>query len=376
MKGTSSKRAASTGSPTRVAVLTLMVGAVAVAHYSISPHSVLYHDILRRSMYLPIILAALWFRTIGGVAVALIAAALYTPHMLFQLHLTPDEELDRIAEMLLYVVVGGLSGLLAEREHFHRRQTEGALARLQQAHEDLQRQATQLGEIEEALRQAERLSTLGELAADLAHEIRNPLSAIRGTAQILAADPPPQEKTRFAKIVIEEVDRLDRVVDGYLRAARTGTVTGGCADAVAALGSVIELNRRHAERSRVAIERDGVEHLPVAMDIHRLTQVFMNLLLNALQAMPEGGRLRIECRATTDSDAQAWGEITFTDTGTGVARENRELIFRPFFTTKPSGTGLGLSIARRLVSEQGGSLTLEASGERGSAFRVRLPLIA
>lgn len=367
----------STAPAARVAVLALMVGAVAVAHYSISPHAMVYHDILRRSMYLPIILAAFWFRTGGGVAVALIAALLYAPHMFFQLHLTADEEMDRVAEMLLYVVVGGLSGLLVEREHFHRRQTEDALAQLQQAHEDLRRQAAQLGEIQDGLRQVERLSTLGELAADLAHEIRNPLASIRGTAQILTGDPPLQEKLKFAKIVIEEVDRLNRVVDGYLHAARAGTVSGGSADAVAALGSVIELTRRQVERCGVTIQRDGLDRLPVAMDINRLTQVFMNLVLNAVQAMPGGGLLRIECQATPGADAQpGWGEITFTDTGPGVAPENHEQIFRPFFTTKPSGTGLGLSIARRLVSERGGSLTLEASGERGSVFRIRLPLIA
>lgn len=370
-------RFTSTVPTARLAVLALMVGAVAVAHYSINPHAMVYHDILRRSMYLPIILAALWFRTGGGVAVALIAALLYAPHMYLQLHLTSDEEVDRVAEMFLYVVVGGLGGLLVEREHFHRRQTEEALTRLEQAHEDLRRQATQMGEIQDALRQVERLSTLGELAADLAHEVRNPLASIRGTAQILTGDPPPQDKLKFAKIVIDEVDRLNRVVDGYLHAARAGTVTGGRADAVAAVGSVIELTRRQAERCRVTVQRDGVDRLPVAMDMNRLTQVFMNLVLNAVQAMPRGGLLRVECQATPGSDGQpAWGEITFTDTGPGVAPENHERIFRPFFTTKPSGTGLGLSIARRLVNEHAGSLTLEASGGQGCVFRIRLPLIA
>lgn len=360
----------------RLGGLILMAGAIAVAHYAISPHAGLYHDVLRRSMYVPIVLGALWFGTLGGVSVALSAALLYAPHMFFQLHLTSGERVDRVAEMFLYVVVGGLAGLLAERERFHRLQAERALAEVQQAHAEMRDQAAQLADIQDALRQVERLSTLGELAADLAHEVRNPLAALRGTVQILTGDPPPEEKVKFARILIEELDRLDRVVEGYLRAARAGAAKGGQADAVAAISSVLGLVRRQAERNRVTIEREGVHQLRVAMDLHRLTQVLMNLVLNAVQAMPDGGLLRITCEVARDADGKpAWGEITFHDRGPGIPIAERENVFRPFYTTKPSGTGLGLSIARRLLKEHGGSLTLEAPQEGGSLFRLRLPLI-
>jgi two-component system sensor histidine kinase HydH len=365
------------GTRAHAVMLGVIVAAIAIAHYSIDPHAMLYHDVLRRVTYLPIVLAAVWFGTVGGVSVALVAAALYTPHMLFQLHLSPDARIDQVVEMLLYVLVGGFSGLLVEREQFQRRQTERALLSLQQAHEDLRRHADQLAEMQEALRQVERLSTLGELAADLAHEIRNPLASIRGTLQILSGNPPPEDKQRFAKLVIDEVDRLNRVVEGYLRAARAGAARPGRADVVAAVRSVIELVRPQAERNRVRIECDGAQQLLAPMDVHRVTQVLVNLVLNAVQAMPDGGVLRIECRATQGSDgAPAWAEVTLSDTGVGIAPENRDNVFRPFFTTKPSGTGLGLSIARRLVTEHGGTLTLGASAAQGSVFRLRLPLVA
>jgi two-component system NtrC family sensor kinase len=111
------------------------------------------------------------------------------------------------------------------------------------------------------------------------------------------------------------------------------------------------------------------------MDLHRLTQVMMNLVLNAVQAMPGGGTLRVRCRPVPGTDGgPGWGEIVFTDTGPGVTLEDRESVFRPFFTTKSSGTGLGLSIARRLVTEHGGGLSLDPSEGSGSVFRVRLPL--
>ncbi len=361
----------------RAVALGLMVGLIAAAHYGIDPHALLYHDVLRRATYVPIVLAAVWFGTIGGVAVALVAALLYTPHMFFQLHLSASARVDQMVEMLLYVVVGGLSGLLVEREQFQRRETEDALRRLQQAHEDLRRHATQIADMQEALRQVERLSTLGELAADVAHEIRNPLASIRGTLQILSGEPPAHEKQRFAKIVIDEVDRLDRVVEGYLRAARAGAPKGGQADIVMAIGSVVELIRPQAERNRVAIQCDGTQRLLVPIDVHRLTQVLVNLVLNAVQAMPDGGRLRIEHQASPGADGKpAWAEVTFSDTGVGIAPADRDSIFRPFFTTKVSGTGLGLSIARRLVTEHGGTLTLETSEGRGAVFRLRLPLLA
>jgi signal transduction histidine kinase len=361
---------------TGAVALGLMVGAIAVAHYVISPNALLYHDVLRRATYIPIVLAAVWFGTTGGVSVALVAAVLYTPHMFLQLHLSAHAQVDQMVEMLLYVVVGGLSGLLIEREQFQRRETEAALLRLQQAHADLRRRATELAEMQEELRQVERLSTLGELAATVAHEIRNPLAAIRGTLQILSGEPPAHEKQRFSRMVIEEVDRLNRVVEGYLRAARAGTVKTGQADLVAAIASVGELIQPQAERTRVTMQREGMQSLLVPVDVHRLNQVLLNLMLNGVQAMPEGGMLRIYCRRIPGADGgPAWAEATFTDTGIGIAPDNRDKIFRPLFTTKPAGTGLGLSIAHRLVTEHGGTLTLDPAPACGSVFRLRLPLI-
>jgi signal transduction histidine kinase len=272
--------------------------------------------------------------------------------------------------MGLYVVIGGLTGLLAERERWQREQTEDALARLRQ-------QSQRLTEIQEGLRQVERLSTLGELAADLAHEIRNPLAALRGTVQILAAEfSPDHRKHEFAEIVLAEIDRLNGVLEGYLQVARSHARRGGSSDAVAALRTVTELMQQQAQRHHVTVECHGADHLPVRMDDGQLTQVFMNVTLNGIQAMPNGGVLRVDCRALSAADGQPFGEIRFQDTGGGISAEHRDRIFQPFFTTKPGGTGLGLNIARRLVEEHEGTLTLDATGDAGSVFRVRLPLAA
>jgi two-component system sensor histidine kinase HydH len=364
------------GTRKQLLILVFLVAAIMVTHYSIPPDALIYHDMLRRSMYVPIILGAVWFGTAGGVGVALAASLFYAPHLFLQQRLPSADEIDSAVEMFLYVIVGGLTGLLVERERWQRRQTEEALVRLQDTHAELRQQTEQLRDVQEGLQQVERLSTLGELAADLAHEVRNPLAALRGTVQILAREfPPEHHKHEFAEIVIQELDRLDGVVEGYLRTARSRSVRGGESDAVAVLDTVIQLIQPRAQRAGVAVEHHAPDHLPLAMNAAQLTQVFMNIALNAIQAMPQGGALRIDCRRVSASDGELrQAEITFVDNGPGVAPENREKIFQPFFTTKATGTGLGLSIARRLVDEHGGKLALEVSPGSGSVFRLHLPL--
>lgn len=360
----------------RIVTIVVLVGTIIAAHYSIKPDALIYHNMLRRGMYVPIILAAVWFGTKGGVGVALSAAALYAPHLFLQQRLTSTDEIDSAVEMFLYLIVGGLTGLLAERQKWQREQTERGLAELQQAHDELRQQKDRLTETQEGLRQVERLSTLGELAADLAHEIRNPLAAMRGTVQILTREFPPQhEKHEFAQIVIQELDRLNAVLERYLHTARSRSTSGGQSDAIATLKTVVELIKAQAQRSEVTVELHGPDRIVLAMDAGQLTQVFMNLALNAIQSMPRGGVLRVDCHAEPGPSGRlGWAEITFADTGIGITPEHRQKIFQPFFTTKASGTGLGLSIARRLVEEHGGSVTLEKTSESGSVFRVRLPV--
>jgi two-component system sensor histidine kinase PilS (NtrC family) len=248
---------------------------------------------------------------------------------------------------------------------------------------------TQVVEMEKELRRTERLAGVGQLAADMAHEVRNPLAAISGSVQMLqsglrsdGADP---ERRHLMEIVVREADRLDRLIKDFLTFARPSPARS---DPVL-LRSLVEkvLGMFEAVRpAGVAVEVSIDPALRVQADAGQLTQLFWNLILNAVQAMPDGGPLGIaasalpeppqehpeERRKDAEEEACAWAEIVISDAGTGIAPNVLDRIFDPFFTTKREGSGLGLATVARIVDDHGGSLRVESQVGRGTAFRVRL----
>ena len=242
--------------------------------------------------------------------------------------------------------------------------------------------------MERELRRSERLAAVGELSASIAHEIRNPLAAISGSVQMMDAHPgaEPGEKKRLREIVIREVDRLDQLIDEFLQYARPGEPRIESVRLDEVVAEVVEMIS--AAGTDVTLERSIEPALAVWADPGQLRQVLWNLLLNAAQAMPDGGRLRIEGRpgaapqgepAGDRIEAEAgkpagWAEIAVLDQGGGIPPEVAEHMFDPFFTTKSQGTGLGLAMVHRVVQEHGGSLRVEAgSGDFDTAIRLRLP---
>lgn len=220
--------------------------------------------------------------------------------------------------------------------------------------------------LERRLSRAENLAAMGRLTATMAHEIKNPLAIIRGSAQRLGKLDP--ETRRWADSVVEETDRLSRTVHRYLQFARGDESAGERGDAVAALESTLALLEDEMRARRVTLARErGAPAALVALDSESLKQVYLNLILNALEAMPEGGTLTV-----SDADRGAW-ELAIGDTGPGMPRDVLEKLGNPFFTTRPQGTGLGLFLARRLVESAGGKLTITSEVGRGTSCLVRLP---
>ena len=227
--------------------------------------------------------------------------------------------------------------------------------------------------IEEQLRRAERLSTLGEMAAVLAHEIRNPLGSIRGTAEILKDDyPPGTPKHEFLEIQVRETERLNRVVEDFLQMARQQPSEPHPCLLQEELETVVTLVSVEARNRDVRLVCDlPPGDILVRGEGEKLRQAFLNIVMNALQATPPGGCVTV---------AAALGEpgscgITVHDTGQGIGPEAAERIFEPFFTTRPRGTGLGLAITRKIVEAHGGTIAVESGAGRGTAVTVRLPLL-
>ncbi|HEX9400523.1 MAG TPA: ATP-binding protein [Anaeromyxobacter sp.] len=227
---------------------------------------------------------------------------------------------------------------------------------------------------------AEKLAAVGTMTAGLSHEIRNPLNAAALQLSVLErrvhrlakeVQPPLLEPLTVVK---DEIRRLDHILEDFLQFARPRDFAAHAVDVGSVVNRVLDLLGGEAERRAVRLERD-VDPVPaVAGDEERLRQVLVNLGLNALEAVRDGGLVRVSCRldATPDHPEPAV-EVLVDDDGPGVPAEARDRIFEPFFTTKAKGSGLGLSIVHAIVTQHGGRIRVEGSPEGGARFVLSLP---
>ena len=231
-----------------------------------------------------------------------------------------------------------------------------------------------LSEIQRLRREVERsrrLAAVGRLASVVAHEIRNPLSSIKGFAtyfrQRYAAVP---EDVKVADILIHEVERLNRVITELLDYSRPLTLNRAKTNLAELVRNTLRTIERQAQEKGVDLRIDLSRELPGAViDADRMTRVFLNLFLNALAAMDKGGVLSVTLARHDGTTLRA----TVSDTGAGIRREDQARIFEPYFTTRPSGTGLGLAIVQRIVEAHGGEIRLESEPGKGTTFTLLLP---
>ncbi|MFQ5492472.1 MAG: nitrogen regulation protein NR(II) [Phycisphaerae bacterium] len=225
-----------------------------------------------------------------------------------------------------------------------------------------------------------RVAELSELAGGLAHEIRNPLSTIMLNLDLLAEElseePEPDDHVRRALQKIEgvrhEAERLRRLLDDFLQMAGPERAERGREDLNEVVTRTVEFFNAQAAAAKVRLRVDLHEgSLVCLLDARRIEQALLNLLLNATQAMADGGEVMV--RTWRDSRRSAGLEVT--DTGRGIAQEEQAMVFRPFYSTKAGGTGLGLSTTHRIVSDHGGTITMHSDPGRGTCFTIRLPLV-
>jgi len=248
---------------------------------------------------------------------------------------------------------------------------EGEIGQIAVAINKMSAELNRIKQVEEQVQRMERLTLVGEIAAGLAHEIRNPLMAIRGFTQLLMEGCIQPAEKEYAAIVVKETGRLNRLVEQLLKVARPTVAIIEPIAVSEVIDNVIPLVNTKATRENIEIVCDIPGDLPrVLADAEQLLQVLLNLLLNSIQAIQDGaGRIDI---TATYVPQEHMVHISVADTGMGITEEHMKKIFDPFFTTKPHGTGLGLPVAVRLVKGWGGKI-LVSSSEKGSIFTVCLP---
>jgi signal transduction histidine kinase len=224
----------------------------------------------------------------------------------------------------------------------------------------------------------DRLVSLGELSAYVAHEIRNPLTGIRTTVQFVASKFKPRDPRREdLDDVIKELDRIEQIITGLLLFARPPQARPQPCDMHQVLERTLDLMELQLSDAQVVVVREFMEDLPlVEVDPDLMQQVFLNLCLNAVQAMPEGGTLTIASGVRRYRTRRSLVDVSIKDTGVGIPRDLMEKIFDPFFTTRSMGTGLGLPISVQIVRDTGGVVTAKNNAGGGATLRVSLPLPA
>lgn len=255
-----------------------------------------------------------------------------------------------------------------------------ATEKLKERNLELTRINEELFETQRMLARSERLAIAGQLAASLAHEIGTPLNAISGHVQLLAkAVPPEDEPTRKRlKIIDIQIENIVRVVKDLLTSTRDTTLNRTTADLNQFLEEILLFARPTLEMKKIYVETDLRPLLPeLPIDFLRLQQVFLNLINNAIDAMPNGGTIRIRTLLRQPREGHRTVVVEFSDTGTGIPHENLSRIFEPTFTTKQigKGTGLGLSISKQIMKAHGGNITADSTAEGGGArFTLEFPL--
>lgn len=352
-------------------VLAGLLALISLLHYlAWGVQAGILHGILGHLYIIPIILGAYWYGIKGGVIVSITSTVLFLPHLFHHWH-DPFLDVYNYIELFLFLLIGGVTGVLSQMERHQRGRYEEALKRLDESHRKLMEQTDILFQTEEQLRRADRLSALGELSAGMAHEIRNPLGSIKGAVEILKDDYTPDDaKYEFIGILLKETDRLNRIVQEFLGFSRPKQPEFRQADLNEAIESVLTLTTQEARKAGVKIDKKLDPDIGKrSLDAGMLKQAFLNLVLNAIQAMPNGGVLTVESRLESDAI-----EVKIVDTGVGIPEGDRKKLFSPFFTTKKSGTGLGLAITYRIIENHRGRIDVASEQGKGTTFTVKLPI--
>ncbi len=348
----------------RWGALLIALALVSILHYTTSPEQAGLHVLYQRLYYGPIIVGAYWFGVRGGVATAVAAALAYAPHIHHTWANNAPYTFSQYSELVIFVCAGGLVGFLADVQRRLTRQYRNVAASLESKNRELEDSHAQLT-------RADRLAALGQIAAGLAHEIRNPLAGIKGALEIVVSKVlQGTPEAEFASIAAREVERLNELVQEFLDYARPHAPELRSVRLDDVVEHVVLLLRTEAERAGIALVHEARQPVPdTRMDPEQVRQVLFNVVLNGIQASPRSAEVRVESYSNGDHAI-----VQVTDRGPGIPLEHLPHIFDPFFTTKLHGTGLGLAISQRIIEAHHGEIDIRNSDGAGTVVRISLPL--
>lgn len=329
----------------------------------------MWHDMFETSHIINAFLSFLFIAVIFGVAVSKLI----------------DRPIQKIIKAIKNVEEGDLSVRITTSQNDEMGQLADSFNKMVESL-DLARKEIEICHGRQ-MERAAKLASLGEMASAIAHEIKNPLTGINSAVQVLMleldADDP---RKKVMSEILNQVKRLDRAVRDLLAYARPKPPTMAYNDINSVLEKALFFIQQVAKKEHANIETYFEENLPeIMIDADQIQQVFINIAINAVQAMPEGGSLKISTALMCFEEARKglpdaldrrlnWIQINFEDTGVGITVDDIDKIFDPFFTKKGKGTGLGLSISQRIIEEHGGKITVMSHVGKGSIFSVYLPV--
>lgn len=344
---------------TKLLILTATIALTVAIHYGwvlpyLFGHSAWVHAVHSRFCYVPIAVAAAWFGLRGGLISATAISLLVLPFVLAPTLVVPSEHFanlsSELVEMFFYYVFGILIGSLVDRELLLRRR-----------HEDAQLQ----------LERSRHLAVVGQMAAGVAHEIKNPLASIKGAVEIIGSESTPEtDRKEFQTIISKEIKRIDGTVKEFLEYARPRPTELEPLNLTALLESTLRQLGAQLGDHKIRFETRLESAVSIMGDGDKMHQAILNLLLNAIQASPPNSAIDISLNRTVDQNAV----LCIGDHGRGIAPENLARVFEPFFTTKPSGTGLGLAIVKGIVKDHRGTIEVTSTEAAGTTFTLTFPL--
>lgn len=338
---------------TKLYILAAVIALTLSIHYGwlIEPffgHIHWLHAIHGRFCYIPIVIAAAWFGLRGGLLTALFISLAILPYI-FSSKLGVYELVDEFTEIVFYFAIALLAGGLIDREFKARKRAEDMRFQLERSH---------------------KLSLVGQMAAGMAHEIKNPLASIKGAVEILCDKATSEtDRQEFRSIVQKEVKRINASVTDFLEFARPSEAKLVGINLAEVVQSSIKQIQPQAGKRNIDIVNRLENPVMVMGDKEKIHQVMLNLLLNAIDASPEASSVIVTLKPDGINAL-----ISIEDSGDGISEKDITRIFDPFFTTKSSGTGLGLAIAKNIVDRHGGKIELRNVLNGGAVAEISIPL--